>query len=265
MDRVDKRYVHFLPEERPFLARVEDWLNAVEKNRQVCTPFLDPRQAFILESLARARGVEVFFNGGHEHAERKKAILAPWPLGKLTEEDFGMVLVEARLPLQHASSVSHRHFLGSLLNLGLKREKFGDLWLVCRGDQKAAQVIMAEEVTDYVLMQWLKVGNQPIRVEKIPWTDFIPPKVHMEELTITLSSLRLDAFVSEVCRISRAKAAQLVREKEVKVNWKVEAEASATLQAGDLVSVRRYGRFTLLSIAGENRRGRLRLLVGKTV
>ncbi len=265
MDEIEGRYVHFLPEERPFLARVEDWLVAAENHRQVCTPFLDPRQAFILESLARGRGVETFFNGGHEYAERKRAILTSWTPGELTAEDFGLTLLEARLPLKFSGAVMHRHFLGSLLNLGLKREKIGDLWMIDRKEQVAAQVIVTKEVADYVLMHWLKVGKQPLRVEKIPWTDILPPIVRTEELAITLPSLRLDAFVSEICRISRAKALEMLREKEVKVNWKVETEAAATLHIGDLVSIRRYGRFTLLAITGESRRGRLRLLVGKTV
>lgn len=265
MDTWTGRYAHFSSEERPFVARVEDWLDAACSHRPVCTPFLDPRQAFIVQSLAGHRGVELFFHGGHAQAERKRALLSPWNPGPLTADDFGIVLLQAAPLGPSAQTVQHRHFLGSLLNTGIKRDKIGDLWLLPPPNRPVAQVVVAAEVADYLTLQWTKVGKVPIRAEKLPWTRLIPPQVEMEVFSATLSSLRLDAFVAEVCRLSRAKAVQLVKEQAVKVNWQVETEAACPLQTGDLVAIRKYGRFRLLSVTGESRKGRLRVQVGKTV
>ncbi|MFO7262828.1 MAG: hypothetical protein A6D91_00200 [Bacillaceae bacterium G1] len=264
MDTTTGRYVHFTPEERPFVARVEDWLDAACRNRPVCTPFLDPRQAFILQSLAAHRGVKVFFHGGYPEAERRRAWMSLWHPGSLTADDFNIVLLQAE-PVGHGSSaIEHRHFLGSLLHTGIKRDKIGDLWLL-PPDRRVAQVVVAKEVVDYLTLHWTKVHHFSLRVEALSWSELIPPQPEMEQFTATLSSLRLDAFVAEVCRLSRAKAAQLVKEQAVKVNWKVEDDPACPLQPGDLVAIRKYGRFRLLAIVGESRKGRLRVEVGKTV
>lgn len=153
-------YAHFPAEERPFVARVEDWLERALRRQEIRTPFLDPRQAFILQSLAVHRGVEVRFHGGHDHAERKRALLAPWIPDSLTPDDFGLALLQGEIVGGAAEAVQHRHFLGSLLNTGLKREKVGDLWLVPSSARRLVQVVVAEEVADYLLFPGRKSAKQ---------------------------------------------------------------------------------------------------------
>lgn len=47
-------YQHFRPEEHPFVDGVGDWLEQVESQyAPYLTNFLDPRQAYILETLIR--------------------------------------------------------------------------------------------------------------------------------------------------------------------------------------------------------------------
>lgn len=263
MDIQHGRYAHFTAEERPFVARVEDWLERALRNRPVCTPFLDPRQAFIVQALATHRGVACFFHGGHPQAERKRAWLSLWDPGSLMEDDFGLALLQAE-PHSAASDVEHHQYLGSLLNTGMKRDKIGDLWLV-PPERKAAQVVVAAEVADYLTLHWTKVGKFSMHVKRIPWSELVPPQVDVETFSANLSSLRLDAFVAEVCRLSRAKAVQLVKEQAVRVNWQVATEPDWLLQVGDRVSIRKFGRFQLLAVDGMSRKGRWRVQVGKTV
>lgn len=263
MDIKQGKYVHFTSEERPFVARVEDWLERAARHREVCTPFLDPRQIFIVQSLAAHRDVTVYFHGGYAQAERKRALMTPWEPEALTADDFGLVLLQAEAVGNMGGTVQHRHFLGSLLNTGIKREKIGDLWLVSTERRRMAQVVVGFEVADYLQLHWTKAGNTPLHVEKVPWDQLILPQLALERFVAMVASLRLDAFVAEVCRISRAKAAQLVKAQEVKVNWKVETDPAGPLHVGDVVAIRKYGRFHLLEIQGESRKGRLRVQVGK--
>lgn len=47
-------YQHFRPDERPFIDTVEDWIEQVTMQyAPLLTEFLDPRQAYILETLVR--------------------------------------------------------------------------------------------------------------------------------------------------------------------------------------------------------------------
>ncbi|MGA3513612.1 RNA-binding protein, partial [Lactiplantibacillus plantarum] len=67
-------YQHFRSEERPFIDTVEDWIEQVNMQyAPVLTEFLDPRQAFILETLVRQESELKFrFFGGYEEAERSR-------------------------------------------------------------------------------------------------------------------------------------------------------------------------------------------------
>ena len=65
-------YQHFREDERPFIDTVEEWLEKVEMQyAPVLTDFLDPRQAYILETLIRQNSDLGFrFYGGYEASER---------------------------------------------------------------------------------------------------------------------------------------------------------------------------------------------------
>lgn len=72
-------YQHFRKDEHPFIDTVGDWLEQVEMQyAPYLTDFLDPRQAYILETLIRQNSDLSFtFYGGYEQAERKRCLIYP--------------------------------------------------------------------------------------------------------------------------------------------------------------------------------------------
>ena len=70
-------YQHFREDERPFIDIVEEWLEKVEMQyAPVLTDFLDPRQAYILETLIRQKSDLCFrFYGGYESSERTRCLI----------------------------------------------------------------------------------------------------------------------------------------------------------------------------------------------
>ena len=61
------------------------------------------------------------------------------------------------------NNLSHKDYLGSIMALGLEREKLGDLRVI---DDYAVLPIY-EEITDYIIGQLKNVGKAPITVEEI--------------------------------------------------------------------------------------------------
>lgn len=251
-------YRHFSPQERPFLARVEDWIRMVQvQKKTVRTDFLDPRQVYILKSLTGGiTDIAVHLDGGYQEAERTRGLLYPSFFVE-PPEDPGLALLGVQVT--DSQALSHRDYLGALTHLGLKREKIGDLWLTTQG----CQVVVAEEIADWILMQLERVGRYPARTRLLPWEELQPPFVQMEERVITVASPRLDAVVAELAHLSRARAVEMLREQKVKVNYQTLAAPDRELHEGDLLTLRGYGRFRLLEVLGVTRKGRLRLKFGK--
>ncbi len=253
-------YNHFRRDEQPFVDRVFEWIGQVRDRYQTrVTDFLDPRQVFITRSLVgRETDVHVGFEGGYEEAERVRAVICP--------EFIQPELQDFQLSLLQISAISafdrleHRDFLGAILSLGLKRDKFGDLIMM---DERQCQLVVAAETAEYVRVHLNRVGRSPVHVEGIDLQQIRPPQQKLEKTVITVSSPRLDAVLSDVYHLSRAKVLTPIRNGRVKVNWKVTDQPDTPLQQGDVVSFKGYGRFRITGWQGQTKKGRLILEIGK--
>lgn len=251
-------YEHFRKEERPFIDQVSEWKVLVE-NRFIHkhTDFLDPREQEILSTIIGSNSeVRVSFFGGSETAERKRAMLYP-SYFQLDEEDYQINVYEVVYPHKFIE-LSHRDLLGSLMSLGLKREKFGDIYI----DDKQIQIIVASEISSYLEANFNSVGRASVQLKPIPKTDILVQKDEWLEKDITVSSLRLDTVLAEIYQMSRSKISPLIENKRTKVNWKLLTQPSMQLQQGDHLSVRGYGRSKILSVHGMTKKEKYRLTVG---
>ncbi|MFN2746144.1 MULTISPECIES: YlmH family RNA-binding protein [Bacillus] len=248
-------YQHFRKDEEPFIDKALEWKQtAADQYRMKLTDFLDPREQVILNSLVgQSDEVKLAFFGGFPEAERKRAVFYPEYV-EPSAEDFQLQAYEVLYP-QKFASIEHRELLGSLMGIGLKRQKFGDLIFA----DGTWQFVCSEEVADFVFSQLGQIGKVKVSLEKIPLSKLKVPEQAVEIRDDTVSSLRLDAVCSAVSRQSRQKAQVLVKNGLVKVNWKVIEDPSYTLLEGDMLSVRGFGRFRLKNIDGKTKKGKWRL------
>ena len=82
-------------------------------------------------------------------------------------------------------------------------------------------------------------------------------------MSLSVASMRLDGIVSDVCRLSRAKALVPIQAGRCRVNFKTESDPSKPLKEGDVVSLQGFGRFRVLEVEGVNKKGRTRVKIGK--
>ncbi|UTR15172.1 RNA-binding protein [Salipaludibacillus sp. LMS25] len=251
-------YEHFRKDEHPFVDQVLDWQRIVEEEyRPKLTDFLDPRQQKIVKLIIGEQGTPLLvFWGGHENAERKRALLYPEYVDP-DKSDFQTALFELDYPRKF-STLEHRKLLGSLMSIGMKRDKFGDII----SDQERFQVILAKEVADYVQMNLQAVGKTNVMLRELPEEDVLPFNQERDERAVTVSSLRLDTVLSEAFHVSRAKIKPAVMGEKVKVNWKVVDDPAYQLTEGDMLSLRGKGRCELVQFDGETKKGKYRLILG---
>lgn len=256
---MDQIYQHFRPEERQFIDQVVEWKeNVLNQYSPKLTDFLDPREQEIVSSVIGDHlEVKVSFSGGVEDTERKRAQLYP-DFYQVEEKDFQLTLFE----VQYASkfiTLQHRQVLGSLMSLGLKRNKFGDI----RFYQDTVQFICASEITDYLRSNFYEIGSAKISLNELEVNQFIPNIEDTLEITTTVTSLRLDVVGAAIYNLSRQKIQPLIINGLVKVNWKVVDSTSFECREGDTLSIRGYGRSKLTSIEGRTKKDRIKIVVSK--
>lgn len=151
----------------------------------------------------------------------------------------------------------HKDYLGSIMGLGIKRELLGDLIVndnICYG-------IISEENFENLVNNLNTVGRNPVEITEA-FQDEIP-NISYEDMIITLPSLRLDSVVSELIQISRNKATDLINSQEINVNYKIEKNKSKILEVNDIITIHKKGKFKIYENLGENKKGKLKILIKK--
>lgn len=196
---------------------------------------------------AREARVAASFDGGWPDAERVQVCFHPaW-----AEAEFTAVWLEIRWAAKFAH-VEHRDLLGSLMALGMDRAFFGDLIAL----EDRAYLLALPEVAARLPVEWDKAGNVPIKVKLLEEAPAIePPKG--ENLRDTVASLRLDCILSAGMKTSRGRAAEIIRSGAVAVDHMPEERTDRLLTAGQLLSIRGFGRIRVKEVGSPTRKDRL--------
>lgn len=194
-------------------------------------------------------------NGIFDEADRRVVAL-----GNKSNQSFSISLIKI-IAKSKFSSVSHRDFLGAIMSLGIKREKFGDVIL----QEDICYVAVFEEITDYLINNLIKVKNSPCTVEIVNELHKEMPIHKYEYLNILSTSLRLDCVVSGICNISRNKSEELIRQGKVQVNYFPELKRDILLNINNIIVIRGYGKFVINNTVGITGGGRLRLQIKKYI
>ncbi|RMZ57542.1 hypothetical protein APUTEX25_001742 [Auxenochlorella protothecoides] len=110
----------------------------------------------------------------------------------------------------------------------------------------------------------LDVRSVPVTLSLTDLADLALPPPRIREVSSVEASLRLDSILSAGLRLSRSKAADLVRQGSVRVNWRPVAKPSVELSAGDIISCSGKGRLVLRD-AQPTAKGRWRVTMTQTV
>ena len=253
-----------LGEDRLLLAKVLDRAEqAASRNIPSATDFLSPQQQMLTQDLLRLAGyAEHSFVrlGGYDGAERNLFLFLPdW----LEPEDAASQspIRCLRAAFRAEEKLTHRDFLGSLMGMGIVREKIGDILV----GPDSADLLVLDSVADFLRQSWDSAGRAKLTVTEIDPSHIHIPAVKCQEVRDTVSSLRLDAVASTGFRMARGRAAELISSGRVQVNWRECTKPDKPLAAGDTVSARGFGKFMLTEVGGTTRKGRISIVVKRYV
>ena len=247
-------------EERTLLARVLDKLELAQ-NRGVPahTPFLTPGEQAAAADLLTAWGNPRYAAfGGYEGSERNILYFPPdWqePEDALSDPEGPLAALEGTFP--NGASLTHRDILGSLMGLGITREKLGDI-LILEGK---CQVVALREALPILLSQWESAGRWKVSVGEIPLSALTPRPPTVKTVRDTVAALRLDAVLAAGFSTSRSKAADLISAGRVSINHRECMKGDRTVNEGDVLTCRGLGKCVVKEVLGASRKGRIMLVL----
>ncbi len=246
-------------EDRLLFARISDRVQLCQKQgRPAFTHFLDPARATrCLEFLGKPPGLSILAFGGREDCERR--MLGFGPQGQLQPEDFPISVIEIAFNAKFSRELAHREYLGSILGLGITREKVGDIYV----NPSGAIVFVDSDIAGYICANLEKVSRTAVKARILEADDFAEPEQSKTQAKVNVSSMRLDAVLSSVFHLSRSKSAALISGEKALINWTVVTSASHNCKPGDVITLRGTGRVKILEVVGHTKKERLVILVEK--
>ena len=228
---------------------------AYSRNIYAYTPFLglaEQQAYYAVEREVPYAGVRM--EGGAPLCERK--IIRFGDPGY--EEAFPIARIEI-LPKtpKFAEALTHRDFLGAVMNLGIERDVTGDIFL----RDKGASLFCHESIADYIVENLDRARHTNVVCRRAEG-EILLENAEPERISVTVVSPRADGVISKVYNLSREESRELFNNGRVFINGIQTQNLSCQLKAEDAVTVRGFGKFIFYGQTGTSRKGKDRVEVG---
>ena len=235
-----------------FLKRIRELAN-LSWQRDIVTfsDFLNLNEQNIVSSLKHQfPQIVMETSGGYENAERQMVAFHPDALAFTWEYPIDCLRIEPKA-LKFSEELSHRDYLGALLNLGIERSKIGDLAVT----DDSCLIFCHADMSDFIYKEFTRVRHTLISVVKMQLSEFhyMPERT---EIKGNVSSIRLDSVLSSAFPMSRSKLVGYIEGGKVFVNGKMITSNGYRLKENDIISVRGMGRIQYDSVISETKKGR---------
>lgn len=208
------------------------------------------------QSLLAAAGVRDGFlsDGGYEEAERKILVFLPDWADTPPEEELAFLRASFHGP---DSSLTHRDILGSLMGLGVERDRLGDILVSAH----SADIVAASSLRDFFLREWGEAGRVKLTVTEIGREDLEVPQAQVKTVRDTVSSLRLDAVAASAFGLSRGRAAELIAAGRVNLDHAACLKPDKQVVQGAVLTARGLGKAKLIEVGGLTKKGRVGIVI----
>lgn len=213
-------------------------------------------QSAFSEIKKELKGISYTTFGGAEGAERVMIRFG-------SEEDIGYsvpfpisILKAEPLSQKYADRLTHRDFLGAILNLGIERDVLGDIVII----DNVGYIFAKEDIAGYIADSLTRVKHTDV---KLSITEQLPEGqlYRTEKKTVQVSGERLDAVVAKVFSLSREEAQSLFKKRLVFADGRQIDSPSYTPKENEKISVRGQGRFIYLGCQSYSKKGKMNTLV----
>ncbi len=247
-----------MQDELAFKKRILDLANRCDRSGiYTFSDFLDiNEQAIFLGMEPELSFVPYTLFGGGDDCERRMVRFgSPETLGYA--EDFPIRCLTIRpLTQKFADDLTHRDFLGALMNLGITRDVLGDIII----RDNIGYLFCEESIAGFLAEHLDKVKHTSVTCTvETECPTAAKPTFSVEEMVV--SAARCDSVVAKAYNLSRSESVRLFAAKRIFVNGRQCESPGSVLKEGDVISVRGFGKFIFDGVLAETKKGRIRVKI----
>lgn len=198
--------------------------NLTRLNNNQSTYFLDPRELQEVKSKLKKNEYQIYF----PYKDSEKNIIY-----KKNVPEVLLYEIKTKVPLRH------QDILGTIFSLNISPELFGDILLI----DGRYFIYILPLVRNYFEANFLIVKNSFIELELLDIDYLKDFERSYEKLELIVSSERIDTIISNICHTGRSNISEMIKKKEIMLNYDFLNNSSYKLKIGDIFSIKKIGKF----------------------
>ena len=226
----------------------------------VFTDFLSLHELNLLHTTPHAQMHSRYITyGGYAQSERQMAAFLSDALFLCDEPihwPFTALYVQP-LHEKYGQELSHRDYLGAILNLGIERSKIGDILVM----EKAAYFFAHTSFTSFLMDELTRISRTTVAVTMLEENHDFSFTSKYNEIKGTVASIRLDNLLSLAFSVSRTRFSAVIEAGKVFVNGRMITTNAYKIKEDDIISVRGMGKFQYMGVQSTTRKNRLTVII----
>ncbi len=233
-----------------FSGKIEDLIRRENAGEgMVFSPFLTGEECIEAAGICRRFKAPFMLWGGFGESERRMLAVSSFD-EEILKQSFPIVLLQVQC--SDPTGITNRDVLGALMATGIRRDVLGDI-IVCDGK---ILIFAAEHIQDFLIQNVTSIGKQKVKLTAAP-ADFTIPEPQFEYVRVTVASLRADAVISSLDRVSREQANRLIEGKMIQLNHCPLEKKTKEINAGDNLVIRGSGKWIVDACGNLTKKGRI--------
>lgn len=198
--------------------------NLTRLNNNQSTYFLDPKELQEVKSKLKMNEYHLYF----PYKDSEKNIIYKKKIPEI-------LLYE----IKSKASLRHQDILGTMFSLNISPELFGDILII----DERYYIYIFPLVRNYFEANFLYVRNSSIELELLDIDYLRDYERSYERLEFIISSERIDTVISSICHTGRNNISEMIKKKEIILNYDFLKNSSYKLKVGDIFSIKKIGKF----------------------
>lgn len=215
--------------------------------KSTCSDFLNPRELMLVTSYLNREKVSYSIYNDYPFLEKRIVYFGEY-------QDF---ITFYRIAL--SSHVTHSHILGTLFSLGLDEHTIGDILL----EDGFFYYTNLTRLNPFLEGNLYLIHHELVTLERVSEIEL--KKKRFETFTILTSSMRIDTIISRIASKSRSQVQEMFQNNFVFLNYTQETSSSTLLKEGDILSIRKVGKFMIGKEKGFTKKNHIKLEISKYI
>ncbi len=231
-------------EEKITVANVIDKLNKSYMSDIITyTNFLDLKELNLIIPILNSNKIRYEIFSVNENIEKKILVFLPENYKQNFYDIANEYISCIKIKPNVKGKLKHKDYMGAIYSLGVKRDLIGDIF----ADDECAHIFIMKSIEDYILTNLTSVGNQEVIVDILDiFNDEVKNlDVSFQSIDIIVPSLRVDAILSELYKLSRSIVKDKISKGDLFINSKNMFFVSEQLKEDDIVSFKKCGKFKM--------------------